>query len=232
MQTFGAHLRAWRRRRGLSQLGLAVETGVSQRHLSFLETGRADPSAEMVRRLARSLGLSLPEKNVLLLAAGFAPIARAAPSPTQAALDAAIRVVESQPFPAVVLDRHRDILRSNRAASRLLARVLPSGTPPPSNLYRLLLHPEGLAPHIVDFASYSARLLARLQHDAEKPGADHLYALLAEVSAWPGVGSAAAASSDLLRLRDGDRELAFVTTLATVGLGSDELVIETLFPAG
>lgn len=231
MDTFGNQLRTLRRRRGWSQLALALEADVSPRHLSFLETGRAGPSPAMVRQLSRALDLTPAEHNVLRLAAGFAPLA-ATRVPPEAALDDVVLVaLDAHPFPAMVLNRHRDVVRSNPAADRLLEHLLPDGPPDaglPLNLFRLLLHPAGLAPHIVDFDAYSAALVARLRHDAEAPGGDHLYPLLAEVSAWPGVGSADRVSAaPVLRLRGGG---SFVTTLATVGVQDSELRVEALLP--
>lgn len=231
---------------GLSQLRCALETGGSPRHLSFLETGRAKPSREMVLLLGDGLSLSLREQNALLLSAGFAP---AFPeddleAPALTAIRAAARrVIDGQePFPAVVLDRRRDVVMHNQAAVRLLAGVDAALLVPPINAYRVLLHPAGLAPRIVGFGAYSRHLLGRLATDAARSGDADLFALLDEVQAYPGVtplrGTAPTPGVNALTLRlrvAAGAELSFVATLATFGTPFDatvaDLVIESLFPA-
>lgn len=243
---FGERLKGWRQHAGVSQLQLAVEARVSPRHLSFIETGRARPSREMVLRLSAQLGVPLREQNVLLLAAGFAPAHGEAElvAPEMSAIRAAAQRVlaNHEPFPAVALDRRRDIVMGNRAAELLGRGAAPALRRAPVNVYRLVLHPEGLASRIVDFGNYSRHLVARLARDAAVSGDAMLHALLAEVSAYPGVRatgdltSSGANGALTLRLRDDDgAELAFLTTLATFGTPFDvtvsELVIESLFPA-
>lgn len=245
MASFGPHLKHWRHLRGLSQLALAVDAGVSQRHLCFVETGRAQPSREMVLRLATRLGVPLRAQNEWLLAAGYAPTfpQRALEAaPMQAVLAAARRILDHQePLPAVVVDGRRDVVMHNAAAELLLDGIGEELRRPTLNLYRLLLHPRGLAPRIVDFARYSAQLLARLQADALRTGSAELEALLDELGTYPGVDLQAAPGQDHgraifeLTLRTPAGELAFLTTLATFGGALDvtvsELVIEALFPA-
>jgi transcriptional regulator with XRE-family HTH domain len=240
--SFGQRLKARRATLGLSQLQLAVDADVSPRHLSFIETGRSRPSREMVLRLAEQLRVPLREQNLLLLAAGFAPefAQHELHEPELSAVrDAAALVLENhEPFPAVALDRRRDIVMSNRAAPWLLEGLPPALLGPPLNIYRLLLHPDGLARRIVDFAADGYPLLARLRRDAETSGDAELHALAAELAGYPGLATHAtpspAGAALQLRLRDGARELAFVATLATFGTPFDvtvsELVIECLFP--
>ncbi len=240
---FGDQLKRWRRELGLSQLQLAVDTGVSPRHLSFIETGRAQPSREMVLRLAAQLRLSLRAQNALLLAAGFAPafVERGLDAPELDGVRRAARLVleSHEPFPAIALDRGRNVVMGNRAAALLCQGVAPSLLAPPSNIYRLILHPQGLARRIVDFPSYGRHLLTRLRRDVEVLGDPALEALLTEVEGYPGLDApCASAPSDgalVLRLQDQAGELRFFTTIATFGTPFDvtvsELAIESLFPA-
>jgi transcriptional regulator with XRE-family HTH domain len=247
--TFGIQLRRRRHSLGLSQLQLAADAGVSPRHLSFIETGRARPSRQMVLRLAERLRVPLRDRNQLLLAAGFAPAyqRRDLHAPELGAVhNAAVLVLRShEPFPAVALDRRRDIVMANQAAARLRQEMAPALRGAPLNIYRLLLHPDGLARRIVGFRAYAQHLLARLRDDAETTNDPDLGALLSEVTSYAGVDAAAGEPSDAadgaaltLRLRDGAAaggQLAFVTTVATFGTPLDltvsELVIESLVPA-
>lgn len=241
----GEKIRTRRQALGLSQLRLAVEAEVSPRHLSFIETGRSRPSREMVLRLAAQLRVPLREQNALLLAAGFAPAfaQRNLDEPEMTAVrDAAALVLESrEPFPAIALDRRRNIVMHNRAARFLLGGVAPGLLRAPINIYRLILHPDGLATRIANFGAYSHHLLARLQGDAELSGDRELDALLAEVetyararSRWDS-GPIEGEVALPLRLRDETGELVFITTIATFGTPFDvalsELVIESLIPA-
>jgi transcriptional regulator with XRE-family HTH domain len=245
----GERIKRRRRDLGWSQLRLAVDAQVSPRHLSFIETGRARPSREMVLRLAEQLRVPLREQNALLLAAGFAPAfaQRELDQPEMAAVrDAAALVLENQePFPAIALDRRRDIVLHNRAALLLLRGVAPELLRPPINIYRLILHPGGFAPRLADFEAYSHHLLVRLQRDAEQAGDGELRALLAEVEKYPRVrarwepgpvdGPGEGPVALPLRLRGETGELTFITTIATFGTPFDvtlsELVIESLIPA-
>jgi transcriptional regulator with XRE-family HTH domain len=244
-RSFGERIKSKRENLRLSQLQLAVDADVSPRHLSFIETGRSRPSRQMVLRLARQLRVPLREQNALLIAAGFAPAFAQMDieEPEMSAVrDAAALVLERhEPFPAVALDRRRRIVMRNRAALHLLRGVAPHLLTPDMNIYRLLLHPDGLARRIVNFEEYSHYLLARLQRDAEVSGDGELGALLAEVEDYPRVRSGREPEPGpgkvalLLRLRDETGELAFITTIATFGMPFDvtlsELVIESLFPA-
>src|SRR5262249_13626076 len=168
---FGQALREWRSRRGLSQLALAGDAGVSARHLSFIETGRAQPSREMVLLLVRALDVPLRDRNDLLSAAGYAPVYRAtkleAPALAQArrALDFVLR--QQEPFPAIVIDRHWNILQANGGTGRLVELFLePSAaTELGLNAMRLMLHPKGFRPHIVNWEAMAGALVQWLHRD-------------------------------------------------------------------
>jgi transcriptional regulator with XRE-family HTH domain len=248
---FGALLRDWRQRRRLSQLALALESDVSQRHLSFVESGRAQPSREMVLRLAERLEVPLRERNRLLLAAGFAPLypERALGDPALgAAREAVERVLRAhEPYPALAVDRHWTLLVANRALAPFLAGVAPSllagGAP---NVLRLSLHPEGLAPRIANLAQWRAHLLERLERQVEASGDAVLAALREELAAYPpprrGGAAARAVAADgagvfvplQLAAEDG-AVLSFLGTTTVFGTPVDvtlsELALECFFPA-
>jgi transcriptional regulator with XRE-family HTH domain len=242
----GELLRNWRRRRSLSQLDLALDAAVSSRHVSFLETGRSRPSREMVLHLAEHLDVPLRERNTLLLAAGFAPLypERSLEEPEMEAVRAALdRFLRShEPYPAVVLDGRYDIVAQNDAVAVLLDGVAPELLEPPVNALRLTLHPDGMAPRILNFAEWSAHLVSRMRRRAQITGDERLADLRDELMGYPGVASSppheglAAAEIVLpLRLRDGDSELAFFSTMSTFGTAADvtlsELSVEAFYPA-
>jgi transcriptional regulator with XRE-family HTH domain len=242
----GTLLRDWRRRRRLSQLDLALEAGVSARHLSFVETGRSRPSADMVLHLAEQLDVPLRDRNGLLLAAGYAPVYgqrgldEPEMGPVREALDLVLR--GHDPYPAVVVDRHWGMVAGNAAVDLLTAGVAPELLEPPVNVLRVSLHPDGVAPRIANLAEWRAHLLDRLGRQAVSTGDPALAALYDELSALPG-GEGPAASPDLaagdiavpLRLRAGDAVLSFISTMTTFGTATDitvsELSIESFFPA-
>jgi len=242
----GELLRSWRRRRSLSQLELALEADVSSRHVSFLETGRARPSREMVLRLAEHLDIPLRERNRLLLAAGYAPLYvehsldEPAMAPVHQALDRFLRAHE--PYPAVVLDRHYNLVSGNDAVAVLTAGVAPDLLEPPANALRVTLHPAGMAPQILNLTEWSAHLLHRLRRQATLTADPELERLYDELSSYPGVSvespDEGGSGSEIvlpLRMRAGDRELAFFSTISTFGTPVDitlaELVIEAFYPA-
>lgn len=241
----GPLLREWRRRRRLTQLDLALEAGVSARHLSFVETGRARPSAELVLNLAEHLDVPLRDRNALLLAAGYAPVygQRGLDEPEMGPVRAAIDQVLAghEPYPALVVDRHWGMVAANRAVGLLMEGIAPELLEPPVNVLRASLHPDGLAPRIVNLAEWRAHLLDRLGRQAVSTGDPALAALHEELSALPGGGPAPAIDIDAgaiavpLRLRVGDAELAFISTVTTFGTAIDitvaELSIESFFPA-
>jgi transcriptional regulator with XRE-family HTH domain len=244
----GGLLRDWRRRRRISQLDLSVEAEVSARHLSFVETGRSKPSRELVLHLAEHLEVPLRERNVLLLAAGYAPAYTETPldaevmAPARAALDAVLS--GHHPFPAVIVDGRWNLMSANEPALALLSEdVAPALLQPPINAMRVSLHPEGLAPRIVNLAEYGGHLLTRVQRQAVLSADGALAELAAEMAGYLGVdvvsSSLAAEPADLLfvplRLRSGGDELSFFSTLASFGTALDitlaELAIEAFFPA-
>lgn len=238
---FGERFKRWRARRHVSQLQLAIDTGVSPRHLSFIETGRATPSREMILKLAGRLGVPLDEQNQLLLSAGHAPEFALAPMPAadfEQLLTVASTILAQHPqVPCVVTDGARNVVRANEAASILLALASPAGRTPPVNLYRLLLHPDGLAPFIEDFERFSSQLVARLDHEVQATSRAELRSIFAEVSKYPRIGQRSHQAEPAAPLRliiDGQR-WAFISTVAVLGLPTDlnqvELVMETLFPA-
>jgi transcriptional regulator with XRE-family HTH domain len=237
----GELLRVWRQRRRLSQLDLANDAEVSARHLSFLETGRARPSREMLLRLAERLEVPLRERNELLLAAGFAPAygRRALDSPDMAAVTRALDLVLTayEPYPAVVVDRSWELVTANASVALFLDGVPAHLLEPPANVLRLSLHPEGLAPRIANLPQWRAHLLHRLGREAHLTGDPGLAALHRELAALPG-GSDRSTPDGIavpLRLRTDDGVLSFLSTVTTFGTAVDltaaELSVEAFLPA-
>lgn len=240
----GVLLRDWRRRRRLSQMELALEAGVSARHVSFVETGRARPSAEMVLHLAERLDVPLRERNALLLAAGFAPVysQRDLDDPDMGPVRSALQQVLAayEPAPALAVDRHWGMVAANAAVPALLDGVDPGLLAPPVNVLRLSLHPDGLAPRIRNLAQWRSHVLDRLARQAAQTGDPALHALHAELVALPGGADAHAheALADLavpLRLAVGGQELTFLSTVTTFGTATDitlaEISVEAFLPA-
>lgn len=242
---FGAQLRRWRSRRGLSQLALALQAEVSTRHLSWLETGKAAPSRAMVLRLAEQLELPLRERNGLLAAAGYAPLYRERPladaalAPARGALQ---RLLDAhEPWPALAVDRHWNLVAHNRTVPLLLQALPPALLAPPLNVLRLSLHPQGLAPMIVNLGAWRAHVLQRLQRQLASNGDAGLAALLAELKALPGpepAGDDDEAVDDVvvpLSLDTPFGHLDFITTVTVFGAPHEvtlaEIAIETLLPA-
>lgn len=242
----GDLLRDWRVRRRLSQLDLSNQATVSARHLSFVETGRSKPSRELVLHLAEHLDVPLRERNALLHAAGYAPVYQETPidatdmAPVRAALDTLLE--RHEPFPAVVVDRHHDLVTANRTAQRLFTgRVSAALLEPPVNALRLTFHPDGLAPDIVNLAQLGAHLLAQLDREIDASADPGLVALAAELRGYPGVCEPTGPSDVADRLfvplvlRSDSGELRFFSTIATFGTALDvtvaELSVETFFPA-
>jgi transcriptional regulator with XRE-family HTH domain len=244
--SIGEHIRAWRLRRRRSQLDLACDAEISCRHLSFIETGRSLPSRAMILRLAEELEVPPRERNVLLTAAGFAPI-----FPEHALSDAALarareaidHIIASQaPYPAFALDRHWRIVASNSALPELYEGVAARLLAPPVNAMRLSLHPEGLAPRILNYAEWRDHLLMRLRRQVELTADPEVIALLDEVSAYPRPASSKAvrlapdplAVAVPLRLASRLGELSFVSTTTVFGTPIDitlsELMLELFFP--
>ena len=187
--TFGDLLKAWRTRRRLSQLDLACMAETSTRHLSFLETGRANPSREMVLRLAEWLSIPLREQNRLLLAAGFAPVYSERPlnDPALQSARAAVDLVlhAQEPWPALAVDSGWRLVSANRALAPLLKGIASEQLQPPINVLRLSLHPAGLAPRILNYPEWRAHILTRLRREADASGQTELEQLHAELSSLP-----------------------------------------------
>ncbi len=245
----GSLLRGWRQRRRMSQMELALEAGISTRHLSFVETGRSRPSAEMVLHLAERLEVPLRERNELLLAAGFAPHYSSSSFEDPAlreVRDAVSRVLAAhEPYPAIAVDRYWNLVASNEALGPFLEGVAPELLVPPVNTIRLALHPDGVAPRIVNLGEYRADLIERLDRAARLTGDPELAALHEEMLGYPGPEAPPDPSPPTpavavgLRLaprpgRDGP-ELAFFSTITTFGTAVDvtvsELALEAFFPA-
>src|SRR4051812_11304066 len=184
----GELLREWRERRHLSQLALALDADVSARHISFLETGRARPSREMVLRLAEQLDVPLRERNTLLLAAGYAPAypERGLDDPAlTAARDGIHRVlIAHEPYPALAVDRQWTLVAANRAIGPLLVGVAPRLLQPPVNVLRISLHPEGLAPRIANLLEWQEHILTRLSRQITLSADATLNALRAELETY------------------------------------------------
>src|SRR5215212_6207114 len=247
---FGRLLREWRSRRRVSQLDLASEAGVSSRHVSFVETGRSQPSREMVLILARVLDVPLRDRNELLMAAGYAAVYRAtdldAPALEQArrALDFMLR--QQEPYPAIVVDRNWTILKANGGAARLVEAF----TDPSSaaewngNAMRLMFHPGGFRPHIVNWEAMAAALIQWLHRDVLSGlGGAETRRLLDELLSYPGVPprwrtldlDVSTAPFLAIDFRKGDLHLRFFSTLTSLGTPHDitlqELRVEAFFPA-
>lgn len=238
----GHQLKTWRQRRRMSQLDLALQTEMSSRHLSFIESGRAAPSRSMILRIADSLELPLRERNALLLAAGFAPdhAERTLDDPALAAARAAIeRIIDCHmPFPALAVDRYWHLVHANPAVQRLLDGVAEHLLASP-NVLRLSLHPEGLAPNVENLAEWKAHVLHRLQQQVRASADPKLEALLEELRHYPAPASERpTAPSDFvspLILRSPTGPLSFLSTTTVFGTANDvtlaELTIESFFPA-
>jgi len=243
---FGKHLREWRQRRRMSQLELALDAEVSARHLSFVETGRSQPSREMVLRLAERLEVPLRERNVLLSAAGFAPVfpERGIDDPSLRSAREAVGLVLKghEPYPALAIDRHWTLVAANTALPPLLAGLPQTLMEPPVNVLRLSLHPDGLSSRIVNLPQWRAHLLERLRRQVELTADPVLEALLRELQGYPaprlaGPGIRAQAFDVVvpLKLRVGDHILSFISTTTIFGTPQEitlsELALETFFPA-
>ena len=250
--TFPALLRRWRLARGMSQLALATEAEISSRHLSFLETGRTRPSREMVLLLVGVLNVPMRDQNVLLTAAGFAPMYRetplAAPEMEQVRRALGFMLAQQEPYPALVVDRHWNVLMQNDATVRVLGMFLDpeevAQIPGPPNAVRMVFHPHGLRRYLTNWETLAGPLIQQVHREAVGgiPDAETLR-LLDELLAYPGVparwrtpdAQARSAPFLALALRKGDLALRFFTTIATLGTPQDltlqELRVEYFFAA-
>ena len=245
----GPLLQAWRRQRGKSQLALALEAGVSARHLSFIESGRARPSREMVMLLGECLEVPIRERNTLLTAAGFAAayreeaIGAPALAPVRRAID--LILARQEPWPAVVMDRSWNLLEANQGARRLFARLLEGReVPGPPNVLRTLFHPEGVRRYVANWNAVAGALIRRVYRESIGGSPDQpTAALLAEIVDLAGIPLRTLLTSAVLpdsalfpvSFRHGDLELDFFSTLTTLGTPRDatlqEIRIESFFPA-
>lgn len=244
---FGDYLRQWRQHRRLSQLDLAQEAEISTRHLSFVETGRSLPSREMVLRLAERLDVPLRERNALLVAAGYAPMYRERPldDPALAAARQAVELIlkSHEPYPALAVDRHWNLVAANSMLPHLLGGADPSLLQGKVNVLRLSLHPQGLASRIVNLAQWRGHLFERLRQQIHATGDSVLVALLEELRGYPVPQGAHDAHLDgeLLgvampfRFQTPLGVLNFISTTTVFGTPVDvtlqELAMETFFPA-
>lgn len=244
---FGAKLRWWRERRGFSQLELSGRAEISQRHLSFLELGRASPSRQMVLRLAEALEVPLRQHNALMLAAGFAPVWRESElgTPELARIASAVdfMLAQQEPFPAVAVDRHWNLLKANGGAVRLVEFLVgPLAPGVQVNLADALVAPDVLRPFLLNWAEVVRYFIRSVEADAAADGSDETRALLQRLLAYKGVRSAMQGplpeqvSSPVvpMHFRKGETALALFTTIATLGTPRDitaqELRVESFFP--
>lgn len=245
-RAFGDHLRHWRQHRRLSQQGLAMEADISTRHLSFVETGKAMPSREMVLRLAERLDIPLRERNALLVAAGYAPMYRERPfgDPALAPARKAVETIlaSHEPHPALAVDRHWNLLAHNRMVPPLLAGADPALLQGQVNVLRLSLHPRGLAPAIANLTQWREHLFERLRQQVHASGDGVLSALLEELRGYPvPEGCDERLEGDMLavampfRFRTPAGVLNLISTTTVFGTPVDvtlqELALETFFPA-
>jgi transcriptional regulator with XRE-family HTH domain len=242
---FGDQLRDWRQRRHLSQLDLAADVNISTRHLSFVETGRSQPSRAMVLRLAERLNVPYRERNTLLTAAGYAPMYSVRPlsDPALTAARAAVDLILSghEPYPALLVDRHWTMLATNRASAAFLVGVDEALLTPPVNALRLTLHPKGLAPRIENLAQWRAHLLARVARDFDITADPLLDELLKELRSYGGGEGAEHAELHHpeivvpLKLRTDAGVLSCFSTTTVFGTATEvtlsELVLEAFYPA-
>lgn len=239
----GGLLREWRQRRRLSQLDLASEARISTRHLSFLETGRAQPSRDMVLHLAEQLDVPMRERNVLLVAAGFAPSfrERSLDDPALASVRSAVELVleRQKPYPAFAIDRHWRIVASNAALPELYEGCAEELLARPINGLRLTLHPEGMAPRIDNLAEWREHILARMKQQIDMTADPELVALRRELLSYPAPEAHDAPLEQAVavpfRVRTSLGLLSFFSTTTIFGLPVDvtlsELALELFFPA-
>jgi transcriptional regulator with XRE-family HTH domain len=243
---FGQRLKWWREQRGHSQLALAGMGDISQRHLSFLESGRAEPSREMVLRLCAVLDVPLRQQNALMLAAGFAPVWResALTDPELAQVNGALdfMLAQQEPYPAFVVDRRWNLLRANAGAGRMVAFLLGAAPEGPVNLADALVSPGVLRPFIANWEDVAVHFLRSVQADAVADGTAETAELLRRLVSYPGVPPLSRVAplethTPVLNIhfRKGDTTLRVFTTIATLGTPQDvtlqEIRIECFFPA-
>jgi len=248
-RSFGQHLRHWRQHRRLSQLDLSHQADISTRHVSFLETDRSVPSRDMVLRLAERLDVPLRERNALLTSAGYAAMyrERALDHPDMAEARAAVDLILRchEPNPALAMDRHWNLVAANRMVPLFLQGVAPELLQPPLNVLRLSLHPQGLAPRILNLQQWKHHLFARLQLQIDNTQDPHLQALVAELHSFSPHHAPDSLQLQLqgetrgvvmpFKLQTAHGVLSFISTVTIFGSPMDitlqELALETFLPA-
>ena len=246
VKPFGPRLKWWREQRGLSQLALSGAAEISQRHLSFLESGRAEPSREMVLRLGAVLDMPLRQQNALMLAAGFAPVWRESDlsSPELAQVNGALdhMLAQQEPYPAFVVDRRWNLLRANGGAGRLVAFLLGAAPTGPVNLADALIAPDVLRPFIENWEEVAVHFLRSVQADAVADGTEETADLMRRLTAYPGVPPLSHVAplethTPVLSIhfRKGETRFSVFTTIATLGTPQDvtlqDIRIECFFPS-
>jgi transcriptional regulator with XRE-family HTH domain len=246
---FGSTLKFWRNRRSLSQLELSVDADISQRHLSFLESGRSKPSRDMVLNLASQLDVPLRDRNLMLAKAGFAPIYVDRPQ-ADSAIEATYKAVEKfleaqEPYPALAIDRHWNLIFANSAVSLLMSGVDEALLSPSINVLRLSLHPDGLASRIVNYREWRHHVLSRLAKQIDASGDGQLAQLENELreypvpaNAFPWIPNSSTQSGGIaitleIATPKGNLRLLSATTVfgTALDIGLSELAIESFFPA-
>lgn len=249
VKPIGDHLREWRQRRRLSQLDLALDAEISAKHLSFLETGRSQPSREMLLHLAEKLNVPLRERNVLLVSAGYAPVypERALDDAALASARKAVEVILKghEPYPAIAVDRHWNLIASNAASQAMLAGADEALLKPPVNVLRLALHPKGMGARTINYGEWRAHLLDRLRQQIDVTADPVLIKLMAELVDLPAPENAAPYRPKAhqafehiavpLQIASPFGTLSFFSTLTIFGTPVDitlsEMALETFFPA-
>ncbi len=238
----GQLLRDWRERRRLSQLELSIQAEISTRHLSFVETGRANPTPQMILKLVEQLDVPLRERNQVLLAGGYAPAypQHGLEAPELASVRAALRLVLTghEPFPALVVNRWWELLDANAAVAVLTEGCAAHLLAPPVNVLRLSLHPDGMAPRIANLGQWRAHVLEQVRRRGDQTGDVRLRELHQELAGYPGGLDPSPPAGNVvvpLRLRHESGELSFFSIAATVQTAADvtvdELAIESFYPA-
>jgi len=245
-QTVGSLLKSWRERRRKSQLDLALDAEISTRHLSFVETGRAKPSREMILLLAEQLEIPLRERNKILIVGGYAPVfsERSFDDVSFSAARQAIELILKghEPFPALAVDRHWNMVAANKTVPLLLDDISAELLTPPVNVLRLSLHAEGLAPRIINLHEWREHLLLRLKKQVEDTADFELEELLKELSGYQIAGRRSGKVSNEsagiivpLRVESKFGTLSFISTTTVFGTPIDvtvsEIALETFFPA-
>jgi transcriptional regulator with XRE-family HTH domain len=239
----GERLRGWRERRGLSQMALALQAEVSTRHLSFVETGRAQPGRDLILRLAEELEIPLRERNVLLAAAGFAPVFEQRPfddpyfDPVRAIIG--ITLERHRPFPAFVIDRHWNVVRTNGGVPELYEGIDASLLEAPTNVVRLMLHPLGMAPRVQHLAGWRSHFIVQMRRQFDLTADPGLGSLLKEALAWPGgmapIDESTGGPAMTLDIDTRIGRLSFISAITVFGSPVDvtlqEIALEVMHPA-